>query len=353
VGYLTSGYDQQWSSAHNNFNQSQYPDRGTNGGMDYMPWMLNQIYQHDLTNHQRLLDYFTVHYYPQSGESGDDVSSSEQLLRNRSTRSLWDPTYVDVSYINQVVQLVPRLRGWVNTYYPGTKIAVTEYNWGAEANINGATTQADIDGIFGRENLDLATRWTTPAANTPTYLAMKMYRNYDGNKSTFGDVSVSASGPNPDNVSTFAAQRSTDGSLTVMVVSKYLTGATPVAVTISNFFGLTGPAQVWQLNSSNVIAHLSDVPLTGNTINTVVPGQSVTLFIVKGKPFVLQSNAAISAGNLTFSLNGQIGQGYILLGSTDLVSWSPVSTNMLTATQMNFQISTTGTQQFFRIQQAP
>ena len=30
---------------------------------------------------------------------------------------------------------------------------------------------------------------------------MKMYRNYDGNKSTFGDTSVSASGPNPDNVS--------------------------------------------------------------------------------------------------------------------------------------------------------
>ena len=77
------------------------------------------------------------------------------------------------------------------------KIAITEYNWGAEADINGATAQADILGIFGREGLDLATRWTTPDPSTPTYKAIKMYRNYDGNKSTFGETSVSAIGAEP------------------------------------------------------------------------------------------------------------------------------------------------------------
>ena len=91
--------------------------------------------------------------------------------------------------------------------WPGTPIAITEYNWGAEKSMNGATAQADILGIFGREGLSLAARWTTPDAATPTYKAMKMYRHYDGNKSTFGDVSVAATGPNPDNVAVFAAQR--------------------------------------------------------------------------------------------------------------------------------------------------
>ena len=99
----------------------------------------------------RLLDVFTVHYYPQGGEFSDDVSSAMQLRRNRSTRSLWDPNYVDETWINDKVQLIPRLTGWVNTYYPGTLIGITEYNWGAESHINGATTQADIYGIFGRE----------------------------------------------------------------------------------------------------------------------------------------------------------------------------------------------------------
>ena len=70
--------------------------------------------------------------------------------------------------------------GWRPTTTRAPASAITEYNWGAEGHINGATTQADILGIFGREGLDLATRWTTPDPSTPTYKAMKMYRNYDG-----------------------------------------------------------------------------------------------------------------------------------------------------------------------------
>src|SRR4030095_1733755 len=88
--------------------------------------------------------------------------------------------------------LDPRSGVGADTYYPGTQAGITEYNWGAENHINGATAQADILGIFGREGLDLAARWTTPATTTPTFKAMKMYRNYDGNRSTFGDTSVPA-----------------------------------------------------------------------------------------------------------------------------------------------------------------
>src|SRR6476660_6948629 len=112
-----------------------------------------------------------------------------QLLRNRSTRSLWDTNYTDASWIGSVVMLIPRIKNWVSTYYPGTKTGITEYNWGAEGDMNGATTQADIWGIFGRESLDLGTRWTTPSTGTPTYLAMKLWRNYDSQGHGFGETS--------------------------------------------------------------------------------------------------------------------------------------------------------------------
>ena len=69
------------------------------------------------------------------------------------------------------------------------------------------------------EGLDFGARWTTPDATTPTYKAMKMYRNYDGNRSTFGDVSVKAtSTANDDNLAVFAGQRSSDNALTMMVI---------------------------------------------------------------------------------------------------------------------------------------
>jgi hypothetical protein len=158
-------------------------------------------------------------------------------------------------------------------------VGITEYNWGAENHINGATAQADILGIFGREGLDMAARWTTPASSTPTYKAMKMYRNYDGSKSAFGDTSVAATMSNPDIVAAFAAQRSTDGALTIMVISKYLSGNAPATINLANF-AHSGTAQVWQLTAANTINRLADIGLSGNSFGVTLPPQSITLFVV-------------------------------------------------------------------------
>jgi PKD repeat protein len=275
-GYFYSGYDQQYGAAHN---WCCYPDKAAHANWDYLPWLLDQLHQNEVATGKRLLDVFSVHWYPQGGEFGNDTSTTMQQLRNKSTRSLWDPNYVDATWINDKVQLIPRIRNWVATYYPGLKTAITEYNWGAESHINGATTQADIYGIFGREGLDMATRWTTPDPSTPTYKAMKIWRNYDGNKSTFGDTSVSASVPNPDNLSAFAATRTSDGAMTVMVISKVLSGSTPVTVNLANF-AAAGVVQAWQLTSANAITRLTDMSFGGSSFATSVPAQSITLYVV-------------------------------------------------------------------------
>ena len=151
---------------------------------------------------QRLLDVFTVHYYPQGGEFSDDTSSSAmQLRRNRSTRSLWDPSLRrrDAGSTTRC-SCIPRLRDWVNTYLPGHADRHHRIQLGRGKPHQRRHHAGRHLGIFGREGLDLAARWTTPDRATPTYKAMKMYRNYDGR--TFdvrrhqrrGDVAA-----NPDN----------------------------------------------------------------------------------------------------------------------------------------------------------
>jgi hypothetical protein len=304
-GYFFSGYDQQYGSQHG---WSNLPDRAGHGGQDYLPWLLDQLHQNDTATGNRLLDVFSVHYYPQSGEFGNDTSTAMQLLRNQSTRSLWDTNYIDKSWINDKVQLIPRLKGWVSTHYPGTMIAVTEYNWGAEGHINGATTQADIFGIFGREGLDIASRWTTPDPSTPTYNAMKMYRNYDGMKSTFGDTSVQDTVANPDNLSSFAAVRTSDGALTIMVINKVLTGQTPAAMSLANFAN-QGVAHVWQLTAANAITQLADMQFSGNSFTATVPAQSITLFVVPAGSttgvLTAPDNLTASAQQGTVTLNWQ------------------------------------------------
>jgi hypothetical protein len=351
-GYFFSGFDQQWAGLHNDFNTADYPDRKANGGWDYMPWLLNQIHQHDLGTAQRLLDYFTLHCYPQGGESGNDVSTSMQLLRNESTRQLWDTNYVDQSWIstqptNTILMLIPRMKNWVATEYSGTKIGITEYNWGAESYINGATAQADILGIFGWQGLDLATRWTTPDPSTPTYLAMKMYRNYDGNKSTFGDTSILTVVPNPDDLSAFGAVRTSDGALTLMVINKDLNNATPITANITNF-NATGTAQCWQLTSANVITQLANITLTNKVLSDMVPAQSITLYVLPAlNTFNLQAGPMNSAYQLPLWLNGQAGLAYILQSSTDLFNWVGVSTNTLSSNSFPYLVATTNSAKMF------
>jgi hypothetical protein len=268
--YFYSGYDQQYAPSHG----WTWPDHaGEQGGLDYIPWLLTQW------KPSHAVDVVSVHFYPQGGEFSNDDSQAAQLLRNRSTRQLWDPNYTSESWIDTPVYLIPRMQAWVSQYYvAGTPVAITEYNWGDEGAINGATTQADIYGIFGAYGLNLAARWTLPGNTTPTYKAMQMWRNYDGADAGFGETSVSAVAPNVDTLSAFAALRSKDAAMTVMVINK-VSGATPVTLSLGHFTA-SGSAGRWQLTAANTIQQLGNLGWSGGVVNDTVPGQSVTLYVL-------------------------------------------------------------------------
>lgn len=277
TAYRYSGFDQQYAVRHG-FDHA--PDReNQTKGMDYLPWLLSQW---KAAGHP--VDVVSVHFYPQGKvytEQGGDHSRAGQLLRNRLTRDLWDPDFEDPTWIHDKVDLIHRLRRWVDTYYyPGTPIALTEYNWGAEDTMNGAAAQADLWGIFGREGLDMATRWATPPQTSPTYLAMKLYRNYDGRKSAFGETSIAAQTPDPDRLSAFAALRAADGAMTVMVIDKDLSGDRQLDLRLTHF-APKGTVQAYQLADDQLHALPADRYDDGR-LRASLPGPSVTLFVLKG-----------------------------------------------------------------------
>jgi len=168
-------------------------DRLAHGDVPFVDWYLQQMQVYENTYGARILDYLDMHCYPTGNLAFAPAGDAEtRALRLRSTRTFWDPTYVDEGWIAEPVTMVPRMRQLVADNYPGTKVAITEYNWGALDHINGALAQADILGIFGREGLDLATLWGPPDVDDPGAFAFRMYRNYDGLGAAFGDTSVQA-----------------------------------------------------------------------------------------------------------------------------------------------------------------
>jgi uncharacterized protein (TIGR03437 family) len=274
-------------------------DRNAHGGVDFSSWYLQQFKAYEDQHHQRLLDYFDLHFYSILAQPANDQE------RLRSTRVLWDPAFVatdpDWGFDEQgqpaKPRLIPRMRDWVNQNYPGTKTALTEYDFGAHKTIVGALVQADVLGIFGREGLDLATAFLAGMTNPPgdplpamTFdpiaYAFRMYRNYDGIGGAFGETSVQATTGDPDQLSIFAAQRS-DTALTILVLNKS-TSDLSSTISISSFTPDT-KAQVWRYSQANLTSILRqpDASPSGASIAATFPSYSMTLLVVPAAPSVL------------------------------------------------------------------
>lgn len=271
-------------------------DREAHDGMSLAAWYLSQL-RPLREGGKRLLDVFDEHYYPQAdGVSLSPAGSSAvQARRLRSTRSLWDPTYKDESWISDLapggvaVRLIPRMRAWVDAGFPGTRLGITEYNFGGLESLNGALAQADVLGILGRERVTLATLWGAGRATEPWAYAFRMFRDYDGRGSAFGTTSVRATSFDPtqrsrpnggqDDLAVYAAQRS-DKTLTVMVINK--TGSSLRSPLTLRGDAYRGVAQVWRYSASDLrhIIRKADATVRGGSITLTYPARSITLLVL-------------------------------------------------------------------------
>ena len=180
--------------------------------------------------------------------------------------------------------LIPRMREWVAINYPGTKLAITEYNFGGLEHINGALAQADVLGIFGREGVDLATLWVPPGSDQPGAFAFRMYRNYNGRGSAFGELSLPAESSNQAQLAVYAARRQVDQALTILVVNK--SGIKQNADLVLNGFSSAASTEVYRYDPENLseIVKKTDQAVTAGGFEVESPADSITLFVLRPQP---------------------------------------------------------------------
>ncbi|KAF8588333.1 glycoside hydrolase family 44 protein [Ramaria rubella] len=215
-------------------------DNAAHNNTDFLPWFLTEMKLQEQKTGKRLLDFLDIHYYFQADTSANDDAA--KALRLRLTRSFWDPTYVDESWIgtntpsnNQpnpnVVELIPRMRTLLSQLYPGTKLSVSEWSSTDDTDITGGLVTVDSLGIFGRYQLDSATYWSDPDETGPIGLAYWLYRGYGVQ---FGNLSlkVNISNFNPDTLGVYASKNDrSDNGLSLVIVNK--DPNSPVALQLS------------------------------------------------------------------------------------------------------------------------
>lgn len=196
----------------------------------YVDFYLASMKGLEQKHHRRLVHVLDVHWYPEAKGAkritDDDVSPKTVAARVQAPRALWDPTYREKSWIDdswgKPIRLLPWLREKIARQYPGTKLSMTEYDFGAGDHVSGGIAQADVLGVLGREGAFLANYWGHGPGNgeLPPYIAaaFRLYRNYDGKGGTYGDTAVSATAADVTKASVFAATDSKRPNLLMVIV---------------------------------------------------------------------------------------------------------------------------------------
>ncbi|MBK8258250.1 MAG: glycoside hydrolase family 44 protein [Polyangiaceae bacterium] len=244
------------------------PDRAAHGGSELVAWLLSQAKKYEDENGKRILHYLDLHYYPQGGNPPE------------ITRSLWDPSYVDPSWIGDAITLLPRMRSWVADNYPGTKLAISEYDFYSHNEAVGAVTYAEVLGLFGREGVHLATAWSPPNPDEIAFAAYKLFRNYDGEGSAFESTGVYASADVNSGVNAYASAGT--NRLTIALVNENPT-ATSVTVTINQFEPSSEPALFYNNEGTANLSLLEQPTLEGQQVTLSLPPVSIGMLVIAGK----------------------------------------------------------------------
>ena len=256
-------------------------------GRDFIASWLDAMHAAETTAGHRLIDALDLHWYSEATGGGaritdEGTGAAETAARVQAPRSLWDPDYVESSWITDccglgAIRLIPRMKETIAAHYPGTRLSLSEYSYGGSGDISGGVAEADALGVFGREDLLFATWWQMASERQFVDAAFEMYRDFDGAGATFGDTSIEATSSDVPTASVYASVDAGSPGRMVLVAINRATTAKHAAIAIEYTRAFTH-ARVFRLTSAT--AHpVADTDVTlaeTNAFGLDLPPRSVT-----------------------------------------------------------------------------
>lgn len=278
VNYGWGGFD----------NLSGAPDMSGKG--NYLDYYLTQMHAAETSAGKRLIDVLDLHWYPEAQGGGQRIigtatDPASVQARVQAPRSLWDPTYVETSWItqttnNQAIQLIPWANAKIAADYPGTGLSFSEWNYGAGDDISGGVATADVLGIFGREGVAAATLWPLNGNEAFNLAAFRAYRNYDGNGAAFEDTSVLSTTSDVVTATVYGSMHSTDPSKMVIVAINKSTSAKTAGLKVYSTTAFSKLSVYTVTSASASVVPGSDAPAVGvNAFDYTMPPMSVSVLV--------------------------------------------------------------------------
>lgn len=225
-------------------------DRKKHGDVPFLEWFLREVVKKEKELGVSLIDIVDAHYYPQEDAiyATDVTKEQNRRIRIQSTRSLWDRTYKDQSWIKENVYFIPRLQSMIVKIKPSLKLSIGEYNWRGENDFSGVVAQAEVLGIFAAQNLYMAQYWTDPPHGSLVTQVFKLFRNYDGQGGSFGDALLNNSMGTQENGSVYTAIDQGKKRVTAVVINKDVNAAQTFELKLAPQHGRPKSVTVYTFN---------------------------------------------------------------------------------------------------------
>jgi Glycoside hydrolase family 44 len=258
------------------------PDRRAHDDKPLLPWLLAKLKAHEAKTGVRLIDLVDIHFYPQTegvgvgvrGETGLDTSTR----RIRSVRGLYDPNYVDESWIAEPVEMLPRVRRYISENYPGLRIQVGEWNFGAEKHISGGIATALALGAFATEGIYSAFYWAYPTPDSAADFAFRAFRNFDGKGAHFQDTLVEASAE--PGLALFASKDASGKHMVLIAINTEPQKAAELPLDLGSCGEVTSVhSYQYRQNSSGLVSQ--PVSVSGSVVTPRLESYSINVFDVQ------------------------------------------------------------------------
>lgn len=229
----------------------------------------------------RLLDAFDVHWYTEDPKertwTGEEASWA--------ARTLHDADYVEDTWVGKhfgrFLPLLPKIQASIAQWYPGTRIAVSEYDWPQTDTVHGGLNQVDALGAFGRHNVYFAAyhhrTWEKPDRYVGS--AFSLLRNYDGAGGAFGDVALPVTLAGDHDVAVYAALDAENTRLHVVLANRSEHDV-PAVFTLPRGTAVTA-AEAWFFDGDNPAVRKGEAPRTAaGQIEAGLPALSATHLVL-------------------------------------------------------------------------
>ena len=262
-------------------------EREQGGSLPFMEAFVSDLGEYERSHGgTRLLDVLDIHCYPEGEWDASHLDpAADHIMRMRLTRELWDESFYIESWLARPAFYLRWARQLIATHAPWLNLSCTEWNYQKDFNdddIVGAVISVDAIGIYAREGVDLANKWSSPEPGSVIdYALLHFLHNFDGEGSSIAGATYVEVHTSSDQVGAHGFLSSDGQCVHVLLICRQYEGEVRVEVPIpeEDVRYQSELVSVYRLDAQHIVPSSPEsiAPKSGKIVVTMPPASAVLI----------------------------------------------------------------------------